>query len=1004
VAHNGLAWTKVEMPFAAGLSQKSDDRARPQPFLDICRDVQFDEDGGLQTRLPFAAMSNSIFGGGTLSNCRRLAVVNDELCVFTDTALYSWNAQLANWVLRGTHLAVSVDETPRGVTTDDQVDGDRAELAGTILVVWSVNNTTVYVEALDKSTGSVLMSPTAIAGTFIRPRLVALATKILLFVHDNASNLKVFAIDPTSPATAIAGAATAVLASNANFFYDVVRAGTQDLVVGAIRRTTTTSYTVFTVTSSLGVTTSTKARTADGPLAVATVADGTQTQVIRGNGTNVQGDLVTTSTLADVFTAQAIGTVSATPINQITAAFSSTTCTAFWSHQESSSAAAGIFATKKNTVTTSNVVGTQSNLILELGVASQAFTCNGSAFVWLAFAGDSTTFGSGSPLGVRAQLQNTYFLLRADGLVVSKATWGLAGGFSPSTGHLPGVQSTSGSAFAWLGTRRRRIDLGNDVGHTGLAARSPVEIAFSFDAAAARRVARLGRTLYIGGGILNQYDGLQLVEVGFLVYPWAFASSDIGIGNLSAGSYSWKSTLAWTNAQGEHERSTTATGELLTLTAGREVLLTVGHLYATNKLSRPPSIEIWRTVASAGVDAPYYLTTSQDPTTGGADNGYIANNITFSFTSQIDNMSDASVATKEANPENGDTLESLAPPGAKIIIATDTRLFIASIAGDPDRVWYSRLRDDGEIASFHDELTIDIPRPGGDITSIAFLDETLFVFRQTATYALPGIGLDNNGEGQGFGPARIVSLDVGAVNHESVALTPLGLIFKSRKGWQLLHGNGAVEYIGDKASDFDTETPLAVTVVETQHQVRILTASRLIVWDYRVNQWGEWTISDGIDACMYGGAQVYLTATGPKVQQTTYSGLTYGMDVETAWIKLSGLQGATRCRKLQPLGEYRSSHSLRLRVAYNYQVSGGAPAYVDDRNWAPSPTTVGGPLQVAYGPKRPICESIKLRITAENADGLHGAPTGEALKLTSLGLEVGTEPGLLFRLPPAQRV
>jgi len=31
-------------------------------------------------------MINAIFGGGTLSNCRRLDVVNGELCVFTDTA------------------------------------------------------------------------------------------------------------------------------------------------------------------------------------------------------------------------------------------------------------------------------------------------------------------------------------------------------------------------------------------------------------------------------------------------------------------------------------------------------------------------------------------------------------------------------------------------------------------------------------------------------------------------------------------------------------------------------------------------------------------------------------------------------------------------------------------------------------------------------------------------------------------------------------------------------
>ena len=57
---------------------------------------------------------------------------------------------------------------------------------------------------------------------------------------------------------------------------------------------------------------------------------------------------------------------------------------------------------------------------------------------------------------------------------------------------------------------------------------------------------------------------------------------------------------------------------------------------------------------------------------------------------------------------------------------------------------------------------------------------------------------------------------------------------------------------------------LAVDVVETQHQVRVLTPLRMLVWDYRVNQWGEWTITDGVHACMFGGRHVYLSAAGSR--------------------------------------------------------------------------------------------------------------------------------------------
>lgn len=961
MAYDGLNWQKLELPYAAGLNQGTDDRARPQPFLDICRDAQFDEDGGLQTRYPFATSAGSIFGGGTISNARRIERYGTELVLFTKDTLYSWNAQLSKWVSRGTHLAVKVAEEPRFVTTGDQIDGDRAELSGTVVYAWT-EGTQVYAAALDKTTGSVLVSPTAVSTAIGRPRLVALATKILLFVEATATLLTVRSIDPAAPGTAIAGAGTTVLTTDFNLYYDVVKAGTQDLVVGACRRVTTTSYTVFTVTPTLTVTAVTKARTADGPVAVATIANGTQTQVARGNGTNVQGDLLTTSTLADVFTGQAIGTVAGAPINQIAAAFSSTTCTVLWSAQEVSDNSNPFFATKSNTVTTANVVGAQATMVLRLGVASRALAFDGNVYVWTAFAGDSTTFGSGSPSGVRAQLQNTYFFYRSDGVLVSKATWQVAGGFSPSTGHLPGVVG-SGNDFSWLGAFRRQIGLGGD-GHTGGAARSLRDIAFSFDSNEARRAARIGRTLYITGGIIQQYDGGAPVELGFCVYPWAFVASDSGVAGNPDGTYSLKSTLRWINGMGEVERSTTATGERVTVVTN-EIAVAPFFLYVTRKTATVPAIEVWRTATNPNEDAPYYLVTGQDPDVVTGSNCYIKNDITNTGTfSLVDDYSDATLTTKETNPENGAVLESLTPPGASIIAATDTRLFLAGVAGDADAVWYSRERGEGEIASFHDSLRVLVPRDGGSLTSIAFLDGTLFAFRQTAIYALPGVGFDNFGGGQNFGPARIVSLDVGAVSHESVALTPEGLIFKSSKGWYMLHGNGALEYIGAKVSDFDTDTVYAVTVVETQHQVRILTSGRMIVWDYKANQWGEWTVTDGLHACMFNGAHVYLTSTGTRTQSTSYAGLTYGMDVERTWIKPADLLGAIRVRRLQPLGEYRSAFLLRARIAYNYQVSGGNPVYVDDKAWTPSPATVGGPLQVKLGPSRRRCQAFKLRLSA----------------------------------------
>jgi hypothetical protein len=939
--------------------------------------------------------------------------------------------------------------------------------------------------------------------------------------------------------------ATILAGGTFNSFYDVVKVGSQDLCVGVARRVTTTSYEVFTVTPALVITQVTKARTADGPLAVSTIPDGTKTQVVRANGSNIQGDFLTTSTLADVTTGQAIGTAAGTPVNQIAAAHRSVQnggafrCYVFWSAQQSASFGS-LFATKFNFVDSAGTLGTQATLTNGLAPASRAFDYNGSVYLWMEF-GQNSEFQGDVALANVTQAQNAYLLYRDDAFFCAKAAYAVGGGLRPNNGLLPGVALTSGSTtYSWMGTAKRRIAVGG--GSTGYAARSPRDISFTFDSNEARRVARIGATLYIAAGEILQYDGTRLVEVGFHFYPWSYDMLKSGTGSVANGTYGYKVTWRWPNGKGDVDRSTTATIGKATMSGGPAgfAMGTLAPLNATHKTTATGAIaaEVWRTEVNPTDETGYFLATSSDPNNTTNPNKFIPNDSTAAFEPAVawrDEMADAVLGTKEENPENGAVLENLAPPGASIIAATDVRLFLGGVAGDPDRGWPSKLRGAGEVAAFHDSLPFDVPRDGGRMTTVFVQDETVYVGRETALYAFAGVGLDNLGQGQNYTLARIVSADVGVTSHDAQALTPLGTLFKSDKGWQLLDHGGNLTYVGGAVSDFDDEDVLSIDVLEAQHQVRILTASRMIMWayprpDFPGGQWGEWTISDGVHSCMYGGAQVYLTATGTRTQLTTYTGVDYGPDVETAWIKLADLQAATRCRKLQVLGEYRGDHLLRVRVAYNYQQDAGGPTYVDDEAWTPSPTVVGGPLQVQHGPKRPICQAIKVRLTAvrstSTADldtthfvhrvltsgttwtaiframavgeagnlivlnmafvvgagsvdvrdhfaydastgswspsigtvgvlvtgvptvaqletaidtgstllglldadvtptkvvnvagmvsnspvvfspqgGAWGAPLGESFKLTGLGLEVGIEPGLLMRLPPAQRV
>lgn len=1002
----GLDWQTWQIRFTGGLNQKADPRTLEASELTICKDVAFDKIGALHTRHPFAARGTSILGGGTVANFRRLVPNGDELILFTKDALYSWNAQQSKWVSRGEHLAVKTSEQTVFATTGDQQAVDRAELGNVILYVWQEPVTTaylaqprVYAAAVDKTTGATILPPTQVStGTYARaPRVVALATKFLVFFQPYFGiELRALALDPTDITAATVGAAgTQIIAAtslNLSLNYDVVKIPGADTALLAARRNPTTSYELVKVTSALAVTSATKARTCDGPIAVSCTPDGASVQIARANGTNVQGDLITISTLADVYTAQAVGT-STTTIYQIAAAHRSVQdggqyrCYVFWGVDEEPAGGAAQ-VTKMNWVDTGNTLGAQALFQPWMSVASRAFDYNGRVFFW-------GIFNASSSPAIGGRLQGTYFLFRDDGRIVAKAAAGNAY-WAALVGFLPGVALTAGTTtFSWAGCFARNVEVtGGESG--GFRGRAPRDIMFTFDADEARRVARFGNTLYIAGAEIMQYDGAQLAELGFHVAPYRFDFVQGGAGNVEIGTYGYNVTLRWLNAAGEIDRSTSFGADTVTVAGSSKKVTTSGgtainSIWTTHKTG--VAVEVWRTAKNPTAEAPLYLVTNQDPSVPASvnDNGFIYNDLTAaSEVTFVDDYADATATTLETNPENGGVLENIAPPPATIIAATQNRLFLAGIAGLPDQVWYSKQREVGKVAGFSDALTIDVPKDGGDITAIAFMLETLVVFREHAVYAFPGDGFDNTGNGQNYGPARIISLDVGATSHEAVAVTDQGLVFHSNKGKWVLNKGWQLEPFGVPVVDYDSETPLAVHAIESKHEIRWLTSSRMLVFNTLAGKWSEWSIADGLHAAMYQGAYQYLASSGPKYEQTDYAGIDFGMDVETAWVKLNDLQGFGRVRQLDVLGEYRSSHGLRVRLAKDYETT-----YFDDRTWTPSPTTVGGPEQVRHGVTEQQVQAIRVRITATT-------PTGESLRLTGVGLELGFKRGLYRRLPVAQ--
>jgi hypothetical protein len=992
----GLQFQTLEIPFVAGLKTKDDPRAMQPPGLSIARDVTFDSIGALQTRYPYASIGANILGGGTLSNVRRIYANDTELICLTSDTLYSWDAGGSVWVSKGTHLAVAMHEQPAFVTTDDQVDGDRAELNGVVVYAWTGGGN-IYIGVKDKTTGAVLATKAqTIVGS--RARLVALSTKIVLF-YVALGNLNMLAIDPANLTTSLAAPSTMLLAAASfNTYYDVTRVIGADQAVLACRRQTTTAYSVFTITAALATATATPGRTCDGVIALSCTPDGAHVQIVRSNAGNLEGDLLTLPGLADVYTAQAIGTY--TNLSYVAVAHRSV--------QNSSHYRAYVFWTdttspltmKYNWVDDGNNLGTSAAGPRFVNIASRAFDYNGSVYFWVVFAQPNQAAFA----GYGAQLQNTYFLLRDDMFLAAKAAYLNAAGPPASTGHLPTVQSTAAGMYSWCGGSRRIIPLGTN--SSGFAQRALRDISFTFDSNDARRAVRLGRTFYIacGEGLLA-YDGAQLVEAGFHVMPWSFLATALGagMGLVGAGTYAIKCTYRWDSAAGEIDRSTTTNVGTVTCAALDKIeFLGIQTLTLTHKTANEAAVEVWRTAANPTIDAPFYLVTSKDPSITANPNRYLPNDHTANSTATFDdNEADAIATANESNPENGAILQNLAPPAASIIAATADRIFLGGVAGDPHRIRYSKQRTEGSVASFNDGLTVAIPPAGGDITGIAIIDESPIVYRQRALYRLEGSGYDNAGGGANY-TARLIASDVGAVSPESIAVTPFGHVFKSSKGWYKLGPDLSVQYIGKDVAKFDSDTVYSCHVVESRHEIRVITNARCLVFNYEVGEWAEWTISDGLHACLWQGSYLYAATASVKQEQSTYSGVDYGMDVELAFFKPPGLQGRMTVLWFQLLAEWRSAHRVQFRIARDYASDGaGGWTYFETKVMAAVSAVAGGPVQLRHGPSQKRCEAIKVRITALATDGV-SAPSGEALRLTGIAFRFGVEDGLYPQLPAAQ--
>jgi hypothetical protein len=340
-------------------------------------------------------------------------------------------------------------------------------------------------------------------------------------------------------------------------------------------------------------------------------------------------------------------------------------------------------------------------------------------------------------------------------------------------------------------------------------------------------------------------------------------------------------------------------------------------------------------------------------------------------------------------------------------------VFIAGLQ-DKNEIRYSKILRKSEAPGFNEGLSIQVDPEGGDITQIASLDTNLIVYKRDGIYSISGNGPSDTGSGATFSEPEPIASDVGCTNPDSVVLGPEGLYFKSAKGIYVLSRNLSVSYIGSQVEEFNDNTITSAQLLDDQNEIRFNTAEgNTLVYNYYFKQWSVFPNQQTTDAVIWDNQHVVLR-TGDLIHKNSPNTFlddnsAVKMKIGTGWIALNGLQGYQRVYRMSLIGEYKTRHTLRVKVYNNYsevatQTVTFVPAdvlavnsdyYGDSTYGTISP--YGGNLeddvyQFMVHIEQQKCQAIRFDIE-DLVDNRTDFGNGESLNLSGVTVQVGIKRG-----------
>jgi hypothetical protein len=569
------------------------------------------------------------------------------------------------------------------------------------------------------------------------------------------------------------------------------------------------------------------------------------------------------------------------------------------------------FQSKVNANNTSPTIEYNRPFYLQLGVVSSSFFYSGNAYVIL---------------GYDSNLQNTYFGVRDDGACFARMFAQLGGGNIKKANCISMISQLPVRQNTYIVPLLKTTKIVSSANSFNSTTSVFTEQIYFTPQTIDNKV--LGKYLNIAGGYLKQYDGSNTVfEQGFHLYPEKPVAVQSTGGSIANGTYSYVAVWEWTDNQGQILRSEPSIPvSIVTTGANQTVTLTVRTLPITNKETRfgdtrtPVVLAIYRTLT---LGTTYYrvnqLTTE-----------YVYNDPTVETITYVDTKVDIAISSNSLLYTTGGVFQNIALPSTNLMTVGKNRIIVGGIDTEPNRIFYSKEKEEGVGLEFSNELSVIIDSLGGDITALATMDDKILVFKKSLIFYFQASSLLDK-VGNGTAPVPIlISADTGCNSPQSIVLMGKGIMFESQKGIYLVDRQLNVTYIGqalDRITNSDPNFRITSAVnLPDKNLVYFTTLNDLVlVYDTFFDQWYTHTLPFSPVSSTLLNNSWYTTSTSEAYkaipgQPYDGNGLSIQSKIRTNWISLAKLEGFARIYTILILGENADlAHRLKVNLYYDFE-------------------------------------------------------------------------------------